>query len=116
MNAAGRSPPMVTATRLSSSICREIQTTQGTGEVARNKLLHHDVCQVEEIIRAAVNARKALTILSQVESYNERIRAGRQIIWQELCVTRADGKVSVQLTDGGYANRDPDWSGPKKKE
>ena len=35
---------------------------------------------------------------------------GRQIIWQELCVTRADGKTFVQLTDGGFANRDPDWT------
>ena len=35
---------------------------------------------------------------------------GRQIIWQELCVMRAEGKVFIQLTDGGYANRDPDWT------
>lgn len=38
---------------------------------------------------------------------------GRQIVWQELCVARADGKAFIQLTDGGYANRDPDWFIPK---
>jgi Tol biopolymer transport system component len=35
---------------------------------------------------------------------------GRQIVFLELCVARADGKVVVQLTDGGFANRDPDWT------
>lgn len=39
---------------------------------------------------------------------------GRQIIWQELCVARADGKALIQITDGGYANRDPDWFIPKE--
>jgi Tol biopolymer transport system component len=32
-----------------------------------------------------------------------------QRIYQEICVTRRQGKVWVQLTDGGHANRDPDW-------
>jgi Tol biopolymer transport system component len=32
-----------------------------------------------------------------------------QRIHQEICVTRREGKVWAQLTDGGYANRDPDW-------
>lgn len=39
-------------------------------------------------------------------------RDGNQIIWQELCVGRAEaGKnnVWIQLTEGGYANRDADW-------
>lgn len=37
---------------------------------------------------------------------------GNQIIWQELCVGRAEaGKnnVWIQLTEGGFANRDADW-------
>jgi hypothetical protein len=41
---------------------------------------------------------------------------GNQIIWQELCVGRAEpGKsnVWIQLTEGGYANRDADWSKPR---
>lgn len=39
-------------------------------------------------------------------------KGGNQIVWQELCVGRAEpGKdnVWVQLTEGGYANRDSDW-------
>lgn len=41
---------------------------------------------------------------------------GNQIIWQELCVGRAEpGKnnVWIQLTDGGYSNRDGDWYVPR---
>ena len=41
---------------------------------------------------------------------------GNQIIWQELCVGRAEpGKdnVWIQLTEGGYANRDADWYFPR---
>ena len=37
---------------------------------------------------------------------------GNQIIWQELCVGQAEAgenNVWIQLTDGGYANRDADW-------
>ncbi len=37
---------------------------------------------------------------------------GNQIVWQELCVGRAEaGKDNdwIQLTEGGYANRDADW-------
>jgi hypothetical protein len=40
-------------------------------------------------------------------------RDGNQIVWQELCIGRAaPGKTNVwiQLTEGGYANRDADWS------
>jgi hypothetical protein len=39
-------------------------------------------------------------------------RDGNQIVWQELCVGRAQpgqNNVWVQLTEGGYANRDADW-------
>lgn len=41
---------------------------------------------------------------------------GNQIVWQELCVGRAEpGKdnVWIQLTEGGYANRDADWYFPR---
>ncbi|MBL8796525.1 MAG: PD40 domain-containing protein [Planctomycetia bacterium] len=41
---------------------------------------------------------------------------GNQIVWQELCVGRAEpGKdnVWIQLTEGGYANRDADWYRPR---
>ena len=37
---------------------------------------------------------------------------GYQIIWQELCVGRSapgQDNVWIQLTDGGFANRDADW-------
>ena len=37
---------------------------------------------------------------------------GNQIVWQELCIGRAEaGKDNdwIQLTAGGYANRDADW-------
>jgi hypothetical protein len=43
-------------------------------------------------------------------------RDGNQIIWQELCVGRSEpGKhnVWIQLTEGGYANRDADWYWPR---
>lgn len=41
---------------------------------------------------------------------------GNQIVWQELCVGRAEaGKANVwiQLTEGGHANRDADWFLPR---
>jgi Tol biopolymer transport system component len=41
---------------------------------------------------------------------------GNQIVWQELCVGRAEaGKnnVWIQLTSGGYANREADWLTPR---
>jgi hypothetical protein len=43
---------------------------------------------------------------------------GNQLIWQELCVGRAEpGKdnVWIQLTDGGYANRNADWWVPPER-
>ena len=39
-------------------------------------------------------------------------QGGNQIIWQELCVGRAEAGRSnlwIQLTEGGHANRDADW-------
>lgn len=43
-------------------------------------------------------------------------RDGNQIVWQELCVGRAEpGKdnIWIQLTEGGYAHRDADWYWPR---